>query len=553
MNVIRILLFMVLSVLVAVPLVAVGQQPPPAQAPVVPVTIYTPDNAVKLAAADLATIPEEERQYIRYISLYNIPKIQRKDYAAIVSFVVNSLSTRRQIYIPVFVGNSDETLIRINIDDYEWKKEAWDNLGAKGSGPKAQPEPYFQTFIEKLVDGEPVVKKVSKQVTKTKKVLKGYYANTGQPYYVDEQVTETVQEEVSTPGTPVRKKILAGAPWVDPEALAFLIKYTGSPTPIFRADWFITYVTIPGAYYEFLKLGNDIKDFERLVFADDVLAAKARSQDKAVVVTSNVARNNRTLNRSPTFTGGYYWKSHDTLSSIDDRQYVLNLLAEKFDATEDIASLPNGLQAYFLSNGKGERQDAAPTDIAIDNSAVDRTVRAGRSCIICHSSGILPLDDEVRSLTKKLLDREQVKLFVTKKDDLYRIQDLFGSNLDEQIIKDQNLYVAAVARTNGLKSDVNAKLYAKIWDSYYEKLMHKAEVAADLGVPLDELERLVRLSNDPVMLGMIRDPIRPIRRDQWERSFQGMMLIVLAQKTGAVPLQKGLLIGPAVPVYTPVK
>lgn len=514
---------------------------PPEQAPIVPISIFTPDSSVQLAAADLATIPENERYKIRYISLYNIPKAQRKEYASIVSFMVNSLGTRKKIHIPVFVGNSDETLIRLDIDKYEWKTEAWENLGSKGSGPKASPEPYFQFYTNKEMPG-PVEKR---QVVKKRQVIRGYYQGTNQPYYVEEEYTET--EEV--PGKPILKDTLIVAPWIDLESIEFLAKWTKSKTPIFRADWFITYVSIPGAYYEFLKLGNTVGDFENLIFANSELAKKAKSQDKAVIVTSNVARNNRTLNRSPTFTGGYYWQSHDSKSSVGDRQYTQNVLDEKFDATEDIGTLSNGLQAYFLTDGAGKRLDFADQDIAIDNSAVDRVVRTGRSCIICHASGILSLDDEIRALTKKLQDKEQVKLLVTKKEDFLRIEDLFDSNIDEQIIKDQNLYIAAVAKTNGLKADVNAKIYAKIWDNYYEKLMSKEQVALDLGVTLEELETYAKLSSDNVVLGLLKKPIRPVRRDQWERSFQGMMTIIMAQKKGLV---NKIIIAPPVPIYVPV-
>jgi len=377
-------------------------------------------------------------------------------------------------------------------------------------------------------------------------VLIGYYQGTNTPAYREEKYTEEQEVEEKIPGEAVKKRVFVGAPWVDPEALAYLIKETQAESPILRADWFITNASLAPAYYDFLRLGKTQKDFENLIFANEDLAKKARSQDKAVVITSTVARNNRTLNRSPTFTNGYYWQSHDSLKSVDDRQYVQNLLNEKFDATEDIGTLPNGLQAYFLTDGQGNRLDFANPDVAIDNTAQDRVVRTARSCIICHAEGIKPISDEVRTLTKKLQNREQVKLLITKKEDAYRIDDLFGSDLDEQIIKDQNIYSAAVARTNGLRMDVNAKQYARIWDDYWEILLTKEVAARDLGIPLADLEKYIRLSNDPTVLALIREPIGPLRRDQWERAFQGVQLIIIAQRHGLVP-------APNQPVVIPSK
>lgn len=521
-----------------------AQQPiPPVQ-----VQIHTPDSAVKLAAADLATVDASERQHIRYLSLYNVPKDQRGYVATTVSFAVNSLGTRRKIYIPLFVGGSDETLIRINIDNYEWDTKIWDKLARNGSGPKPQAEPYFHAFIDKLTAGETKKVITFKEVTKTKKVHIGYYQGTGQPAYREEKFIEKVEVITEVPGTESKKRIFAGAPWVDARALAYLIEQTQAESPILRADWFIVNALLAPAYYDFLRLGDDIKDFDNLVFANADLAAKARSDDKAVVITSVVARNNRTLNRSPTFTGGYRWQSHDSLSSVDDRQYVQNLLKEKFDATEDIATLPNGLQAYFLTDGKGKRLDAANTDVAIDNTAQDRVVRTARSCIICHASGILPIQDEVRRLTKKLQNKASVKLLITDPKDAYRIDDLFSSNLDEQIIKDQNIYSAAVAKATGLKMEVNAKRFATIYDQYKEILLTKEIVARDLGVHIEELDRLIAFSTDPVVLALVDTPIGPVRRDQWERSFQGMMLIVIANRQGFIPLPQ-----PLPPFITPKK
>lgn len=502
--------------------------------------LYDPNSSVKFAAADILIFPEEKRQYVRYLSLYNIPKITRSKVGKIASFVVNSLGTRKKIFIPEFVGGSDETVIRIYINDYEWKTETWENFAKNGSGPRPQPEPYFHVLIDK---DEPLIerKKVIKQVKKTKKLPTGKVNQQNQPILEDKEIIEDIEVEEDVVSLNRKKREFALAPWLDKETISSLVKETRSESPIIRADWFIVNATLPPAYYDFLKLGKNIKDFEKLIFSDEELANKAKSQSKAVAVTSIVARNNRTLTRSPAFTNGYYWTSHDSLNSIFDRKYILNLLNEKFDATEDIGSLPNRLQAYFLTDGKGNRLDFANTDIAIDNTAVDRIVRTGRSCIICHAEGIKSIEDEVRILTN-----DNVILKAFKEDDFYKINDLFGDNLDEQIILDQNLYRAAMGRANGLLPQENAKIYAEIYDNYAEKLLNKEIISREVAIPINELDNFIRLSDDAVILGIIKQPPRPTRRDQWEESFSRFMTVVLAAKVNAVPLQKP--IGPLVPL-----
>jgi hypothetical protein len=500
-------------------------QPAPVNA-----TLYTPNSSVVFAFGDLQTIPLEQQPYIRYLSLYNIPKAKRKDYAAVLSFMVNSLSTRRKIYIPEFVGASDETLIRLNIANYEWNPKVWDNLGLKGSGPKPEPEPYFHYLVDK-----PIVEKIKVKKTITETIpWKDEYGR----QYVDQKtgkgMTKEVKKEVEVEEVVANKRKIHVdiAPWLDPLANSGLYTLTGSQFPILRGDWFLANVSLAPAYYDFLKLGKNIKDFEKLIFADDDLAKKARSQDKGVVVTSMVARNNRTLLRSPTFTGGYSWESHDTLKSVDDRDYVKFLLNEKFDATEDIGSLPNGLQAYFLTDGKGNRLDEANIEIAVDNTANDRIVRNGRSCIVCHSDGIRPLTDEVRSLTRKLQDPKQVQLLIPRKEDAYKIEDLFGSDLDEQIIKDQNYYRAAVARATGLQSEVLSRVFNEVYNYYQENLLTIETVSSEVGVEIKDLDVFIKASKDNIVLGLLKTPSRPIRRDQWEFAFGRFMILIQARKQG---------------------
>lgn len=355
------------------------QQPIQTQAPE---TLYTADSSIKFAVGDILTIPAEDRPYMRYFSLYNIPKEKRRAYAATFSFVCNSLSTRKKIYIPAFIGASDETVMRVDIRHYKWKPEALELLGLKGSGPKPFPEPYFHYVIDKpILEKVKVKKKVMEKVPWKDERGVQYVTKDGKPAFKEVEKEVEVEELVSNK----REYCPEKAPWLDPLANGTLYTNCCTSYPMFRADWFMANVILPPTYYDLLGLGKNIKDFEKLAFADEDLARKASSQDKAVVIASIVARNNRTLVRSPTFTGGYIWGSRDSLTSVNDRDYVKNLLDEKFDATEDIASLPNGLQFYFLTDGKGARIDFANPDIAIDKESVDKIVRTGRSCMICHA------------------------------------------------------------------------------------------------------------------------------------------------------------------------
>ncbi len=507
-----------------------------------PEILYTSDSSIKFAVGDLLTIPQEEKQYMRYFSLHNIPKAKRREYAATFSFVCNSLSTRKKINIPQFVGASDETVIRVDIRHYNWKPEALEKLGLKGSGPKPFPEPYFH-----YVTDTPITEKVKVKKKVTEKILwkneqgQQYVGSDGKPLYKDIEKEVEVEEITSTK----RDFCPTVAPWLDPIANKALYDGTCSSFPMFRVDWFISNAILAPGYYDLLGIGAKDKDFEKLIFADDELARKAKSQDKAIVVASIVARNNRTLTRSPTFTGGYYWVSHDSLTSVNDRDYVKKVLDEKFDATEDIASLPNGLQVYFLTDGKGNRIDFANPDIAIDSTAADKLVRTGRSCMVCHADGIRPINDEIRTLTKKLQDPKQVRLLITREGDAEKVEDLFSNDLDEQLIKDQNYYRAAVAKASGLQSEVIAKTLNEIYNWYVERLMTADDVCREVGINVNNLDTYIKASKDNVILGLLKSPTRPIRRDQWEAAYGRFEITIGARRQGlehADPYPPGPLI-----------
>ena len=527
-----------LAVLCLVGAMAAGQPEGP---PAVEEKIFTPETSVLFALADVQTLPPDIQPYIRYLAVYNEPKDRRKILAQISSFVCNSLGTKKKMYIPQFVGGTDETVIRINIADYNWKPEVWDKLAREGSGPRPFPEPYFHLRVARKVEVEfaPVVEKKLVKRTVTKNIVAGYYSN-GQPYYRQQQVEEEVEEEVELK-VPVKQtnknEVQASAAWINADAVVKLANLTKSESPILRADWFIVNAMLPPLYYDFLNLGKTREDFEKFSFADEKTSEKANALDAAVVVYSEVTRNNRRMRRSPTLRNGYYWATFDLLSSTKGNKATVKPTEFKFDAQEIISSLPNGLQAYWLSNGNKERQDEAPINIAKDNTAVDRVVRTGRSCVICHVDGIRPINDEIREGTKPDGHNSSVQIIIGDKKDAYQTDDLFGSDLQKQITLDQQKYADAVAASSGFKVVENAKHFAEIYDHYVENLITKEVIARDCGISMTELDKYLQMAKDNVLNGLTKRQPRVVRRDQFEESFADFMLIVTANKLkpGTVP------------------
>jgi len=489
-------------------------------APEVEGKLYTPDDSARDALRDLMTLPQELWPNIRYLSLYNIHKIERADYIRIVNLVLNSLSRARGIVPPQVVVNSDETLIRIDFNNYRyisddgqtligWDYAVWEKL--------AELNFYFSvnitrdeiTIIEKTV---PVRKLV------TVRYPNGFRT---QEY----RIVNEVQQEKSVKSV----TDIGPAPWLDTDTMVKLVNYTQSRTPIFRADEFVVVGFKPPFYYDFLGLGNKLQDFFDMLFVNEEDLKKAQIEIRGVVVRSGqgeevipVARNNRILIRLQSIFG-YIWMTRDAFKSTDENEYLRNLLDEKYNATEVIGVLPNTLQCYYLANSDGVRQDAAPIDIAIDNIHADRQVTNGRSCMSCHKTGINPF----KPLPQELVNN-QIHLATPDPIKQKVLQRTYISNIRQFVANDQQVYNNAVKtatfyKGRGLSSREAADLFTRIYNKYAENSITPYDVQFEVGLPLKELQPLLATATDPYNLGLSERQYLPARRDLFEQYFKELM------------------------------
>ena len=173
------------------------------------------------------------------------------------------------------------------------------------------------------------------------------------------------------------------------------------PIPFVRADWFVSTATQPPLYEDFLQLPFTLKELQRRLDVDveaDLRDGRAR---RAGMTVSDVSRNNRAVERHPARHGAY-WESFDFRTSKAEENLFRDPLNLNPAGGEVIFHLPNGLQGYALADARGNRLEAAPTEIVTDKFAEDRTVRNGLSCIRCHDAGMKPFTDAVRPTVERL-------------------------------------------------------------------------------------------------------------------------------------------------------
>ena len=158
------------------------------------------------------------------------------------------------------------------------------------------------------------------------------------------------------------------------------------PIAYVRADWFVSTATQPPLYDDFLRLPFDLKALEDRLGVDAQADLDAGRAVRAGMTVSDVSRNNRVVERHPARYGAY-WKSLDFRTSKAEENLFRDPLDLHPAGGEVIFNLPNGLQGYFVADAKGDRLEAAPTEIVTDQFAEDKVVRNGLSCIRCHDAG----------------------------------------------------------------------------------------------------------------------------------------------------------------------
>jgi serine/threonine-protein kinase len=313
--------------------------------------------------ADLLGLHPNHAKYQRYFSLlvqYNDPAISDADLRlaqAGVSKLLNSLSWKRAIVLPRVLANG--ALLGIDLRDLDWDRhDVWALL--------LDVYPYglkFDRYPEK-----PGLRQLANSVYR--------------------------QTEIEV--------------------------------PFLRADWFLATASQPGLafggvqpylerqgdplYETILRLPKVATDLERKLGVD---VADNFLRDKLVragMNKSGVSNQNRLIERHES-TYGAYWKSYD-FKREDERSRLagfplgpLDLFdkhsrvrkhpyadqAFQHDGGEIIFNLPNGLQAYYLVNGKEQAIPEGPSEVVRDKEEIagrGPLIVNGLSCMGCHNHGM---------------------------------------------------------------------------------------------------------------------------------------------------------------------
>jgi serine/threonine-protein kinase len=283
------------------------------------------------------------------------------------------------------------------------------------------------------------------------------------------------------------------------------------PIPYVRADWFVSTVTLPPLYEDFLQLPFTLAELEQKLGVDSAANLKSGVAKRAGMTVSGVSRNNRVVERHPA-RFGYYWKSFDFKSNRGQENMFKDPIAFRESGGEMIFALPNGLQGYYVSDAKGARLDAAPTEIVVDKFAEDKIVRNGLSCIRCHDAGMKGFSDSVRPA---LLNLPGVAAF-DRRDalQLYPEQKV----MDEFLKRDTAKFLDAMKEALG-KPQAREPLIP-VSRRFMDNPLTLPAAAGELG--LSESAHLQGAFRAPAFAGLGLLPLTTagvVRRDAWEEYF----------------------------------
>jgi hypothetical protein len=442
-----------------------------------------PQQDVRDSEAFLEQTPYQDRPYIKFFSVSNIPTLEtiklpnikdvtikeigtRQATEHVLNFTVHSLSSLKTLSRVKRVRGSD--IFYADIRDYGWTEEAWDKI--------SQNDPYYR---------EPWIVYGPPEHHYHYKLHANYIVRAD--WFIAHLMDATKQFDV------------------DREPLYYQLLYAGNKTPTtieeFRAFWGFGVDAEKEAKKFQLLEGTNVNHKE-----------------------SGVARHNRQLARIRT-NRGYYHETSDVKNNQKERNYIENLepqvIARKVrDAGEAIASNPVGLQVYFLTDGKGKRVEFGDPTVVVDwIDKQDARVRTARSCIICHSEGLNPVIPAFR----KMLERDNVELRTYNKEYKEEIENFYLSELGVLIKEDNEFYARVMLKINGLTPDMNSFLFKRIMERYEESVSLE-RAAEECGLTVTDFVTKCT----PTASGMLGDLLgtgkrkisQPVPRESWD-DFEG--------------------------------
>ncbi len=294
--------------------------------------------------------------------------------------------------------------------------------------------------------------------------------------------------------------------------------------PFVHVDWFLATASLPPLYHDILALPETEQELERELRIDvnrNLQSAPGVRVWRAGTNDSGVSNHNRVVERH-TSPYGAYWKSHDFAGSAGAQNIFTHPLSFQRDGGEVIFNLPNGLQAYYVADGAGNRIDVAPTEIVSNPAASDPAVRNGLSCIGCHTEGMKDFQDGVRAVI------EQTETPAYNKDHALRLY-VEQSVMEDLLAQDIERYKTALEATGGVFGGIEP--VHRLYETFQAPL-EAPQAAAAVGLQTETFLKEIREKPSLQNLGLTGLTSNGnVKRDAWTAQFSEIIIALQSPET----------------------
>jgi hypothetical protein len=244
----------------------------------------------------------------------------------------------------------------------------------------------------------------------------------------------------------------------------------------------------------------------------------------------------RVMQNLPVANRGYYWQTLDSRVVAGETDQLENITKKniKHDASEAIAAIPKhylgqsgSLQAYFLANGKGERQEKAPADVVMDETRTRGVeIRNTVSCIGCHSEGLRhPTLDKFRAYVES-----GARILIKDKATQQEVDRYFDSPIAKELQRANEDYASAVEMCAGITPQQFTALFRQVVQDY-DKPVSPEQAARELYLEPEEWRLALgwysltgKLTGRLALMAQGQS----ISRDQWQSNFHLAQKVVQA-------------------------
>lgn len=420
--------------------------------------VATSADAVGWALADVATLPEFDRPFTRYLW---IPPWGNDRWVAAVGLAVNSSCSHARTIQPARVIANGWMMA------YDLRRLA--------------PDPKQLAALLAVWDGLAV----------------------DDPY-------------LHVPATNTGIKAAVIAPHLDERQAIALSGLTLSTGAIYRADWFLAKALSTlngGRYYEFRQV---VRKPEKGNARDNWLSSRglfvgttqqAGGERRAAMFRSGVTGKPRRVDLFPTLTGGIGSITRDVKDGnvAADSHPIRNLLDFRDDGSEIIVAMPNGLLDYLLVDGAGNIVDEAPPDLVRDHTIPPphtSRLQPAISCLRCHGTDQdegwrVVTNDVERLLASRLNVFADLGSGLTAEQAADKLAGFYALPIeaaDGMLARGRRDYAAAVARTSqGIRFDAAksivgevSRVVSEIYEQQVFAIVTPERAALELGYRVDD-------------------------------------------------------------------